>query len=206
MNSVSFSMIVWECIMPKMEEVAELKGGISQLRIREALTDGAPTYFFYGQPELETDLAGISTADNGGGAKQIRTLDKVSVLTSGAVAFSLISGKAAVVGAAHDGYILTQNFVKLTPRSSVDPFYLAYLLNENADVRHQLLSGQQGSATLRFTVKQLSAVLLPDFPSLEVQSVIGELYFNQLKLNALKKHQADLGTALVLGKIKGVRW
>lgn len=58
---------------------------------------------------------------------------------------------------------------------------------------------------MRCTVRQLCDLAFPDLPSVEVQKVIGALYFNQLKLNALKKHQADLETALVLGKIKGVQ-
>lgn len=191
--------------MRRMKEIAELKSGMSQLRIRETFSDEAPVYFFYGQSEMENDLAGIGVSDSGHSPKQIRTFDEVSILESGAVVFSLISGKATVVGVVHGGYIMTQNFVKLTPRPAVDPFYLAYLLNENADVKRQLLSGQQGSTTMRCTVRQLCDLAFPDLPSVEVQKVIGALYFNQLKLNALKKHQADLETALVLGKIKGVQ-
>lgn len=96
----------------------------------------------------------------------------------------------------------TQNFVKITPSSSVDVRYFVYLLNENDDIRRQLLKGQQGSKVLKYTIKQLSDLFIPDLPPLEMQQIIGELYFNQLKLSALKRHQSVLETKLVMGKIR----
>jgi hypothetical protein len=45
-------------------------------------------------------------------------------------------------------------------------------------------------------------LIFPIPPPLEKQRVIGELYFNQLKLAALKKRIAELETKLIIEKLK----
>lgn len=190
--------------MTKLGDLISLESGTSQFRLTESLSNEAPVYRIFGQAELDADLMGLDAfpCDE----RSIRTHDRVCVLQSGDVVFSLLTGKAAIVGPVHDGCIFTQNHVRMIPESLIDSGYLAYLLNESSDVRRQLLVGQQGSSmTQRYTVKQLSELELGTLPSLEMQRTLGQLYFNQLKLNALKKRQADLETVLVLGKIKGVQ-
>ena len=186
--------------MMQMTEIVELNSGTPQFRIKESLNADAPAYFFFGQPEMEDDLTGIET--HGGGRKQIRTSDNVCTLQSGDLVFSLISGKAAIVRSSHNGYLFTQNYVKLAPATSIDAGYLAYMLNENADIKRQLHSGQQGSVTLKFTIRQLSDLIFPTPPPIGKQRVTGELYFNQLRLAALKKRVAALETALIVEKLK----
>ena len=186
--------------MLKMTEIVEMDSGTPQFRIKESLDVNAPTYFFFGQPEMEDDLTGIET--HGGSRKQIRTYDNVSTLASGDLVFSLISGKAAIVSQIHSGYLFTQNYVKLVPVVKLDTGYLVYMLNENADIKRQLQSGQQGSVTLKFTIRQLSDLIFPIPPPIEKQRVIGELYFNQHRLAALKKRVATLETTLLMEKLK----
>jgi hypothetical protein len=186
--------------MIPMIEIVELKSGTPQFRIRESLRADAPTHFFFGQSEMEDDLAGVETHD--GSRKQIRTFDKVGALKSGDLLFSLISGKATIVRSSHSGYLFTQNYVRLAPVPSLDAGYLVYMLNENADIRRQLQSGQQGSVTMKFTIRQLSDLLFPIPPPIEKQKVTGELYFNQLRLAALKKRVAELETTLMMEKLR----
>lgn len=189
--------------MMKLTEIVSLRSGSPQFRIKESSNDSAPTYFYYGQQEMDDDLIGLAQEEaSSKNKKAIRTNDEVSTLKTGDLIFSLITGKASVVGSSHDGYLFTQNFVKITPSSSVDVRYFVYLLNENDDIRRQLLKGQQGSKVLKYTIKQLSDLFIPDLPPLEMQQIIGELYFNQLKLSALKRHQSVLETKLVMGKIR----
>ena len=188
--------------MVQMTKLVELISGTPQFRIKESLDVDAPSYFFFGQPEMEDDLTGVET--HSGSRRQIRTSDNVSTLENGDLVFSLISGKAAIVKSSHNGYLFTQNYVKLTPAPSIDARYLVYILNENADIKRQLQSGQQGSVTLKFTIRQLSDLLFPILPPIERQRVIGELYFNQLRLAALKKHVAAAETTLLLEKLKEV--
>lgn len=76
------------------------------------------------------------------------------------------------------------------------------MINENTDIKKQLHIGKQGSSVVKCTVRQITDLQLPDFPSLEKQKIIGCLYFNQLKLAALEKRLADSETKLVLQKLK----
>jgi hypothetical protein len=184
----------------QMKEVVELNSGTPQFRIQESLDSDAPTYLFYGQQEMEDDLARVEAY--GRNKKLIRTFDSVCTLERGDLIFSLISGKATIVSSSHDGYLYTQNYVRLAPSPEIDARYLAFILNESIDIRHQLYSGQQGSATLKFTLKLLKDLLLPALPSLDKQEIIGELYFVQLRLAALKRRVASAETTLVLGKLK----
>jgi hypothetical protein len=43
---------------------------------------------------------------------------------------------------------------------------------------------------------------LPKLPSIEKQKIIGEVYFNQLRLQALRNRAASTETNIVLEKIK----
>lgn len=182
-----------------MTEIAELNSGTPQFRIKESLDSDEPMYFFFGQPEMEADLIGEETHIS---KKWIRTSDNISTLKNGNLVFSLISGRATIVSNSHNGYLCTQNYVIVAPVPTIDKRYLTYMLNENADIKRQLQTGQQGSVTLKFTIRQLSDLIFPIPPPLEKQRVIGELYFNQLKLAALKKRIAELETKLIIEKLK----
>ena len=187
--------------MERLAGLAGLKSGSPQSRIEETSDPNAPTYYFYGQEELEADLFGEDSSSHG--ARFIETNDDVLTLQTGDLVFSLISGKATTVGRPHDGFLFTQNYVCITPPSTIDANYLAYLLNEDSSTRHQLLAGRQGSKLLKSTVRQLSELEIAGIPSLEVQKTIGSLYRNQLKLESLKKQQAMLETKFVLARMKG---
>ncbi|WP_251213075.1 restriction endonuclease subunit S [Adlercreutzia murintestinalis] len=188
--------------MLRLSDIAELKSGTSQYRTVESSSENDPIYYFYGQSEMENDLSGVEICSES--SKRIRTKDRVMTLEAGALVYSLASGNAAIVSPKHSGYLLTQNYVKFMLSPGVDARYLAYLLNENAFIRRQLTGGLQGSATLKFTVKQLSELQLPDLPSIEQQRIVGALYFNQLKLAALKKRLVDLETKKMMGKLKEI--
>lgn len=191
--------------MIRLAEITELRGGSPQFRIVESSSDNAPAYPLYGQAELENDLAGISIHNSAAGehSKLIRTKDQVSTLEAGDLIFSLVSGKATIVGPRHKGYLFTQNYVKLIPSKPVNTKYLAYILNMSDDIKRQLQNGLQGTATLKHTIGQLANLQFAALPPIEAQRIAGELYFNQLKLEALKKRQATLETKLVIGKMKG---
>lgn len=186
--------------MVKLQDKVILTTGSPQFRFVETTELAAPLYSYYGQAELLDDLIGINTQDKA--AKQIRLYEKVSVVEAGDVVFSLISGKASIVSKSHDGYLLTQNYVKLVPDESVDKKYLVYLLNENKIIVRQFQMSMQGSMVMKYTVKQLRNINLPAIPSSDKQCVIGELYFNQLRLMALKNRAASTESTVILEKIK----
>lgn len=180
--------------------MVEFVSGSPQFRIKETSEEKAPLYTYFGQPDLEADLIGIDS--NGSDGKQVRTLDKVNTLCQGDVVFSLISGRSTIVGVKHQGYLYTQNYVKLVAGNKVDSKYLVFLLNEDQSIKKQFQMGLQGSQVLKYTLKQVKELELPDPPTIDKQRMIGELYFNQLRLEALRNRVANSETTIVLERLR----
>lgn len=178
------------------------ESGTPQFRIKESFDTNAPEYIYYGQPEIENDLMGIEM--NESEKKRVKTEDKVKQVKTNDILFSLISGKTSLVRNIHDGYLFTQNYVKIIPPNEVDVKYLIYILNENNSIKQQFHSGIQGSVVLKYTVKQLKELKFPAFPNIEKQKLIGELYFNQLKLKALRMRTAQLAEIKILRQLEEV--
>lgn len=186
--------------MKRLDNVTEFVSGSSQFRIKEVFDDEAPIYTYFGQQDIEDDLVGIDSNDRD--SKQVRTFDKVNTLCEGDVVFSLISGKSAIVGANHQGYLYTQNYVKLVTNEKIDSKYLVYLLNEDKFIKKQFQIGLQGSQVLKYTLKQVKELELPHLSTIEKQRIIGEIYFNQLRLEALRNRTANLETTIVLENLR----
>lgn len=188
--------------MISFAKIAKFRSGTPQFRIGEDLGPQAPCYYLYSQTDLEEDLKGLF--DFNTDRRQIRTHDVVVTASAGDIVFSLLSGTAALIQKDHEGFLLTQNYVVITPSNDLDHKYLVYLLNESPSIRHQLRIGQQGSVVGKYTLNQLKSLELPPLPEKSKQQLIGELYCNQLKLETLRKHVAELETTLVLEHIKEV--
>ena len=186
----------------KIEDIITIMTGTPQFRIKESLSDTAPTYYFYGQQELENDIVNLELSKES--PKSISTLDELNLVYEGDILFSLISGRTTIVNKKHQGYLYTQNYVKLIPKNVVGSKYLVYLLNESDLIRKQWSKGLQGSAVLKHTVKQLRELELPKIHSDEKQKIIGDIYFKQLRLQALKMRVADAEKLLTIEKLKGV--
>lgn len=186
----------------KIEDIITIMTGTPQFRIKESLSDTAPTYYFYGQQELENDIVNLELSKES--PKSISTLDELNLVYEGDILFSLISGRTTIVNKKHQGYLYTQNYVKLIPKNVVGSKYLVYLLNESDLIRKQWSKGLQGSAVLKHTVKQLRELELPKIHSYEKQKIIGDIYFKQLRLQALKMRVADAEKLLTIEKLKGV--
>ena len=185
--------------MLNLSDVVEFVSGSPQFRITEVFDADAPLYTYYGQLDLADDLVDMNrNIDN----KQVRTHDKVNTLYTGDVIFSLISGDSTIVRKERKGYLYTQNYVKLIPNKNIDPMYLVYLLNEDQSIKKQFLIGMQGSQVLKYTLTQVKELKLPKCPSIEKQQMIGKLYFNQLRLQALRNHVAKSETRILLAKLK----
>lgn len=199
-------------MMKRLSDIAELTSGSPQFRITETSAPDAPVYCFYEQSDIADDLTGIdSRHDSESSAsnirKQVRTNDSVKTLSENDIVFSLISGKAAIVRHCHAGFLYTQNYMKISlvntnRKNAIAARYLVYLLNEDANINKQLHWGLQGSQVLKYTVKQLNELKLPHLPSFETQQLIGNLYFDQLRLAALRHRVADNSSVLTLTMMK----
>ena len=188
--------------MKGLEEVIKTISGSPQFRITETASEDAPIYTFYGQQEIENDLVGVELIKEN--TKTIRTMDNVSILDTNDVLFSLISGKATIVRDTHQGYLYTQNYVKLMPKDNVNKKYLVYILNESEYIKRQWRVGLQGSMVLKHTIAQLRELELPEFPSYEKQNLIGSIYFNQLHLQSLRYRVADAERKIILKRLEEV--
>lgn len=179
-----------------LENLVKFQVGSPQFRIKESVADAATTYKFYSQNDLEEDLTGVELATEE--AKQIATTDEVTTVAPGDLVFSLISGRAAIVRKEHGGYLYTQNYVTIEPGTEIDSKYLVYLLNEDREVAHQFWLGLQGSMVMKYTVKQLRELKIKRLPNLDKQQAIGDIYFKQMRIQALRKRIAENETLLTL--------
>lgn len=189
--------------MKKISDVVQFEAGTPQFRIHASNDNRAPEYRFYGQNELEADLKQMPNEQNR--PKTIRTFDTVLTVVEGDLIFSLISGVATLVSHNHANYLLTKNYVKLLPAKNVSPSYLLYLLNEDRNVKQQLSRELQGSATIKYTLKQLKNLYFSDFPAYKRQELMGGLYRNQLHLEALEQHLTSLKTKRRILQLKEVK-
>lgn len=178
----------------------EIISGSPQFRINEVIDNIAPRYTYYSQSEIDSDLVDLDLSK--GEERKVRTFDDVITVKNQDIVFSLVSGKASLVRKLHQGYLLTQNYLKLNLNDQVNAKYLIYLLNEDASIRRQLQIGLQGSTVLKYTLKQVKEIELPDMPQPAKQKLVGEIYFNQLRLQALQEQASQLETQIVLEKIK----
>ena len=185
--------------MRRLDELVSFSSGSPQFRITESLDRDAPRYRYYSQTDLTADLSGICSADALN--KEVRTKDKVHTLAAGDVVFSLIAGQAAIVQPEHDGFLYTQNYIRLQPIAAMDAGFLVYLLNEDRAVQKQFFIGLQGSQVLKYTLQQVKGVRVARLPSLDRQRQIGELYLQQLHLTAMKKRAADWEKMVVMSKL-----
>lgn len=186
--------------MVQLAEIAEVRSGVPESRLKSTSVENSSYHYLYSQSDLNDDLAGLARIDND--SDVVKVNEKAILLDTGDLVFSLISGKAAVINPFHMGYVITQNFIKVIPTKAVDAKYIAFLINEDNEIRHQLTVGKQSSSIMKFSVNQFVSLEFPSLTSLEKQRLIGDIYFKQLKLAALKKHHADLETKMILGKLK----
>lgn len=186
--------------MKKLSELVRLISGTPQFRITEVFDEKTSLVTYYSQTDLTDDLVGIisENVEN----KQVRTNDKVNTLCDGDVVFSLITGIATIVSKEHEGYLYTQNYVKLLPSHKIDSKFLVYLINENKAIKKQFVLGLQGSQVLKYTLKQLKELEIPKIPTIDKQKIIGQVYFNQLRLQALRNRVAELETTIRLAKLE----
>lgn len=188
--------------MRKLNELVEFMSGSPQFRITEVADEYASVFNYYSQTDLTDDLVGIIS--EGIENKQVRTYDEVSTLCENDVIFSLITGMATIIRRNHEGYLYTQNYVKLLPSKDIDSKFLVYLINENKMIKKQLIMGLQGSQVLKYTLKQLKELEIPKMPSIDKQRIIGQVYFKQLRLEALKHRAAKLKSTIILANLEEV--
>lgn len=186
--------------MKLLTEFVEISSGSPQFRITESFDKTANTYKYLDQEDIENSLNGIKKKTSE--SKSIRTEDEVNVTHTGDVIFSLISGTATLISEQYDGYLYTQNYLKMVPNKTIDKKYLIYLLNEDVSIKKQLHVSLQGSEVMKYTIKQIRELELNNIPPITKQVLIGKIYFNQICLMTLKKRKIELENKILLEKLQ----
>ena len=86
----------------------------------------------------------------------------------------------------------------------IDKKFMAYLINENYKIKRQFKQNLQGSQVVRYSLSLLKEIQLPKLPSIETQRIIGDIYFKQLHLRALKQRVADNTYRKAITMLQGV--
>ena len=144
--------------MNKLSDLVMFVSGSPQFRIIESIDEPSPSYYVYSQEDLLNDLSMFEMITEE--RKVIRTNDDINTLSEGDVVFSLISGTASRVSRFREGYLYTQNYIKLLPLKNMDSKFLVYLLNENDFVKKQLRLGLQGSALKKRVIQYETEIVL----------------------------------------------
>lgn len=174
----------------KLEDIAQLTSGFPQFRIDESDATFKP-YKMYNKSDFDYDLSKENTRSNDN--KIIRTdREDITLLKKGDIIFSLIWGQATIITEFTDGYYYTQGFVKIDPTNKIDSQYLVYLLNEDKDIKKQFSFGLQGSMVVKYTVALLKSITIKKIPNLNNQKLIGQIYFDTLKITSIRKEIIEL--------------
>ena len=81
---------------------------------------------------------------------------------------------------------------------------MAYLINENQLIKRQFKQNLQGSQVIRYSLKLLKEIALPELPPIEIQRVVGDIYFKQLLLRSLRQRVAENTYRLSIAMLQGV--
>jgi restriction endonuclease S subunit len=183
--------------MIRLSDVANIESGSPQFRIHESSESEATRYIIYDQRHLTMDK-NFQQFTQIAMARTIQTTDKVRLTVAGEMIYSLISSEAAIVSKQNAGFLLTQNYVIIQPKDTVNKEYLFYLLNESTLVKRQLWTMTQGSQVLKNTLKSVRNLLIPNQISIIEQQKIGQLYVDMLKLYLLKRNKLNSERKLML--------
>ena len=71
-------------------------------------------------------------------------------------------------------------------------------------IKRQFKQNLQGSQVIRYSLKLLKEIVLPELPPIEIQRVIGDIYFKQLLLRSLRQRVAENTYRLSIAMLQGV--
>ena len=176
----------------RIDEIAKLQPGQLLTRIREVDDPNVSGYVVYSGKHFLADSFQLGP-DDGKQDKVIRTEEDVMLVEPEMLLISLTTNKAVIVSEAHEGHLLTSNYIRVDYDSSkIDPNYFCYVYNESDEVRKQIAMNEQGASLVsRLSLQQLRKFEL-FCPSLEEQRRVGAIYLLQQKRELLKSEKIKL--------------
>jgi len=125
------------------------------------------------------------------------------VTTAGDLIVHLIRGKASVAGSAGAGKIISASFVKCEmDTDQYDPWFMCYVLNESQTARRKMELDAQSSFTAasRLSIATMKEIDV-EFPPIEIQRQIGEIYRETLKYEHLMNEKINLTKQMVINNL-----
>lgn len=176
----------------RIDEIAKLQPGQLLTRIREVDDPDVSGYVVYSGKHFLADSFQLGP-DDGKQDKVIRTEEDVMLVEPEMLLISLTTNKAVIVSEAHEGHLLTSNYIRVDYDSSkIDPNYFCYVYNESDEVKKQIVMNEQGASLVsRLSLQQLRKFELL-CPSLEEQHRVGAIYRLQQKRELLQLEKIRL--------------
>ena len=176
----------------RIDEIAKLQPGQLLTRIREVDDPDVSGYVVYSGKHFLADSFQLGP-DDGKQDKVIRTEEDVMLVEPEMLLISLTTNKAVIVSEAHEGHLLTSNYIRVDYDSSkIDPNYFCYVFNESDAVRKQIAMNEQGASLVsRLSLQQLRKFELL-CPALEEQQLVGAIYRLQQKRELLQLEKIRL--------------
>ena len=176
----------------RIDEIAKLHPGQLLTRIREVDDPDVSGYVVYSGKHFLADSFQLGP-DDGKQDKVIRTEEDVMLVEPEMLLISLTTNKAVIVSEAHEGHLLTSNYIRVDYDSSkIDPNYFCYVYNESDAVRKQIAMNEQGASLVsRLSLQQLRKFELV-CPSLVEQHRVGSIYRLQQKRELLQLEKIRL--------------
>ena len=185
----------------KMGEFARFVQGVNPTRIEKKLVIKSEDYYdqnafdydFNGDSELEVTVVSGNYYDE-------------FILAEGDVVINNRLQLATLVSEKNVGKVYSLNFTKVMLQSGLNKKYFLYVFNAYTDVKRQKNRETQGtgvlSASPRLSNKALGELVIP-VPLLEVQSEIGEAYFESVRLKRKLDRYGQLIEKLTAGLLEG---
>jgi len=173
----------------KLSDFIHFQAGQMLTRLDEDIS--GKEYYLYSSEQFSVDLQEKLQVDESEN-KIIRTNKEVPVTREGMILISSIYNQAVIVKKAHEGYLLSSNYIIITMNPNVlDPKFFCYWFNESKETRKQILLNQQGSSVSRLSIREIKNFEIT-MPKIEIQKSIGQVYVLQARKTLLEQRKAIL--------------
>ena len=184
----------------KMGKYARFVQGVNPTRIEKKMAIKSEDY--YDQNAFDGDFNGDSELEVGVASDNY--FDEFS-LAEGDVVINNRLQLATLVSKKNAGKVYSLNFTKVILEGGLDKKYFLYVFNAYTDVQRQKNRETQGtgvlSASPRLSNKALGELMIP-VPLSEVQSEIGEAYFESVRLKRKLDRYGQLIEKLTTGLLE----
>lgn len=102
--------------------------------------------------------------------------------------------------------LLLSNFclVRVNDTNLLDPYYFAWLFNENSIMKHQLTSSTQGQSYVKMITLDVIRDLELDLPPINKQILIGKIYYQSIRKNRYERRLIELKQLLLNKKLENI--